>query len=118
MIKRYFTGLNTCHRKLVAFLKSEDCMAQLRYWTPSDCPPPDTRNVKNVVKEAASKFAERLTLLVDDWEYNNNQVSRIKSSIIKSFQRRLELFEDQLKKIESRFERFCAVNGFQEKVAI
>ncbi|XP_025106722.1 uncharacterized protein LOC112571715 isoform X1 [Pomacea canaliculata] len=88
-------------RKLVAFLKSEDCMAQLRYWTPTDCPPPDTRNVKNVVKEAASKFAERLTLLVDDWEYNNNQVSRIKSSIIKSFQRRLELFEDQLKKIES-----------------
>jgi hypothetical protein len=46
------------------------------------------------------RFSEKLASLIDSWESQNKLVSNVKNRILKSFQRDLELFEDQIKRIE------------------
>nr|KAG5695653.1 hypothetical protein BaRGS_029143 [Batillaria attramentaria] len=85
-------------RKLITHLKT-DGMRKLTTWSPHDCPAPE-RKWQNVAKEAASKFAERLASVVNDWEQQNKMVGKIRSNILKGFQRDLDLFEDQIKQLE------------------
>nr|KAG5695658.1 hypothetical protein BaRGS_029148 [Batillaria attramentaria] len=54
----------------------------------------------SVAKEAASKFAERLAIVVDDWEQQNKMVGKIRLNILEKFKRDLDLFEDQIKQLE------------------
>ena len=70
-------------------------------WAPGDCPTP-YKDTKKVIKDAASKFCEKLAATVDVWEAQNGLVSKIKSNILKAYQRDLELFEDQVKRIEGK----------------
>lgn len=87
------------NRKIIMFLKSEACAREMISWVSSECPPPD-KDMKKVIKDAASRFAEKLAATVDVWEKQNDIVSRVKFNILKTFQRDLDLFEDQIKKIE------------------
>ena len=70
-------------------------------WALDDCPTPD-RDTKKVTKDAAYKFCEKLAAVVDDWEARNNLVSKIRSNILNAYQRDLELFEDQIRRIEGK----------------
>lgn len=86
-------------RKLIQFLKSDQGLRELSSWSPGECPMLD-KDQKKMAKEAGSRFAEKLASLVDVWECKSQLVSGVKTNIIKGFQRDLELFEDQIKKIE------------------
>ncbi|KAL8613026.1 hypothetical protein ACOMHN_008795 [Nucella lapillus] len=86
-------------RKLMSFMRSDKCVLEMTRWSPAECPPHD-KDTKKMLKEAASRFVERLAGLVDVWETQNNLVSKIRSNILKTFQRDLELFEDQIKRVE------------------
>ncbi|XP_076448681.1 uncharacterized protein LOC143285302 [Babylonia areolata] len=91
--------VDTVSRKLITFLKSEQCVPELTRWSPADCPPHD-KDAKKVLKEAASRFLERLASLVDMWEGQHDVVNKIRTRILKTLERDLELFEDQIKKVE------------------
>ena len=81
------------------FLKSEACVNEMTTWNPADCPPPD-KDVKKLIKESALRFREKLAAIVDEWDEQSKIVSKIKANILNTFQRDLDLFEDQIKRIE------------------
>lgn len=95
---RFRREVESITRKLITHLKT-DGMRRLTAWSPNDCPALD-KKWQTVAKEAGSKFAERLAAVVDDWEHENKLVNMVKSSILKSIQRDLDLFEDQIKRLE------------------
>ena len=89
-------------------MKSDACVGEMTTWGPADCPAPD-KDTKKVIKDAASKFCEKLAAVVDVWDTKNKIVSKVKSNILKTFQRDLDLFEDQIKKIEGMYVSRCVV---------
>ena len=76
-------------------------MREMTSWIPSDCPATNMDS-KKAVKDAAPKFRDKLATILDVWESQNNLVSKIKLNTLKAYQRDLELFEDQVKRIEGR----------------
>ena len=90
------------------FLKSEACVSQMTNWIPTECPPPD-KDVKKLIKESAHRFCEKLAAVVDEWDEQSKIVSKIKTNILNIFQRDLDLFEDQIKRIEGRSMLMCCV---------
>ena len=55
-----------------------------------------------VLAEASSRLTERLAHVIDIWQHENDVVGGIKTRILKKFNNELELFEDQIKKIEGK----------------
>ncbi|KAK7481813.1 hypothetical protein BaRGS_00026960, partial [Batillaria attramentaria] len=98
MKDRFKREVELVSRKLIAYMKA-DGLREMTTWSSRDCPPPD-KKWQSVAKEAASKFAERLAIVVDDWEQQNKMVGKIRLNILEKFKRDLDLFEDQIKQLE------------------
>ncbi|XP_041348324.1 uncharacterized protein LOC121367932 [Gigantopelta aegis] len=83
---------------ILKMIQQPDYKRRLMAWDSSMCPAPDS--TKKVLNDASSKLTERLAHVVDIWEHDNDVVSGVKSRVLKTFNKELELFEDQIKKIE------------------
>jgi hypothetical protein len=61
-----------------------------------------SKDWKNVARDANDVIGNIIAKEVDDWEFDQRRVDGIKSRILEKFTKECQVYEDQLKEIESK----------------
>lgn len=70
--------------------------------TESECAKP-SKDWKKVAQEASDIISNKVAKEIDDWDNKNQSVEGIKTRILVKFNKECQVYEDQLKEIESKW---------------
>lgn len=77
-------------------------------WKDEDCP--TGSSTKAITKSAVDMILNRLTKVINEWEQKNGVVDAIRDRVLKQFQRKFALMEDQMQKVEGM--RMCSYTAW------